>query len=358
MTRSASPSARSAGERGIALLVTLLVVTLLTIIVIEFTHSTEVDAHLTRNALNAVQARYLARSGVALAELTLLLDAEQKSKSPPERTPIETPGDTWAAPFPPMPVGEGFGTAGFTILDESSRFNLNALSISSPPAQPAELEMRKQLFQGILEALEIDKNLLFPVLDWLDPGDDTDRESGAESPYYLGLTPPYLPRNGRLLGVDELALVKGCELLSREQWLALRSLVTVLPSDELKINVHTAPELLLLALFTAIDNESAGRTLVSQRAEQPFQNAAGLRQFLDSYNVAPLVRDKFDVRSTIFTIHAQGSAGGVERGLAVTEQRPSGVFPPRLVVLEWREETAPFTLTSPGSSAGMKSVRP
>ncbi|MGH7822055.1 MAG: hypothetical protein ACREQ9_20015, partial [Candidatus Binatia bacterium] len=96
-------------QRGVALLVTLLVVSLLTVIVIEFTHSTEVDAHITRNSLASVQAGYLARSGVALAEVTLRVDAEEKTRQPPERLPVETLTDPWAQPFPPMPVGNGFG---------------------------------------------------------------------------------------------------------------------------------------------------------------------------------------------------------------------------------------------------------
>src|SRR5687768_4200219 len=96
-----------ASERGVALIVTLLVVTLLTVIVVEFTHSTQIDAHLTRNTLNAVQARYLARSAVALAELTLKQDRAAKSKTPPERPPAESLTDPWAEPFPATPLGDG-----------------------------------------------------------------------------------------------------------------------------------------------------------------------------------------------------------------------------------------------------------
>ena len=61
-------------QRGIALVITLLVVALLTIIVVEFTYSAEVDAHMARNALNALQASMLARSGVNLGEAFLLHD--------------------------------------------------------------------------------------------------------------------------------------------------------------------------------------------------------------------------------------------------------------------------------------------
>jgi len=61
-------------ERGIALIVTLMVVAILTIIVVEFTYSVQVDAHMARNALNGVQATLLARSGINLGEAFLLHD--------------------------------------------------------------------------------------------------------------------------------------------------------------------------------------------------------------------------------------------------------------------------------------------
>src|ERR1041385_1428501 len=157
---------RRARESGIALLVTLLVVTLLTILVVEFTYSTEVDAHLTRNALNSLQARYLARAGLTLAETVLRLDVQQKTANPPARPNSDSLLDPWAQPFPPRPVGEGVGDAGFRIDDESGRFNINALW-QRPGLSPATLEARKMLFQGLLAALGLDVNLLFPLLDWL-----------------------------------------------------------------------------------------------------------------------------------------------------------------------------------------------
>src|SRR5262250_698741 len=63
-------------ERGIALLIVLIVVALLTITVTEFTYSVQIDQHRTRNAMHALQAQLLARSGVNLAEGFLMLDDE------------------------------------------------------------------------------------------------------------------------------------------------------------------------------------------------------------------------------------------------------------------------------------------
>ena len=348
-------------ERGVALLITLLVVTLLTITVLEFTYSTEIDGHITRNSLASVQARALARSGVALAEITLKVDALAKNKNPPERARVETLSDPWAQPFPPMPVGQGFGTAGFTIVDESGRWNLNAFARrGAQGGQDAQSVMRQQAFQGVLEASGLDPNLLFALIDWVDPGDDSDREEGAESPYYLGLQPPYVPRNGKLLSVEEVVFVKGFSELTWEQWTLFRSLVTVLPNENLKINVNTAPELLLKGMFARLRVPPAGEDLVAFREEKAIEQQKELSDFLNGLGVEPLVASILGTRSEFFTIYATGSAADVKRSVAVTEQMRPGIFPPRLTVLSWREDVLlpPVSLTSPEASDRMNSTSP
>jgi general secretion pathway protein K len=334
----------------VALLITLLVVTLLTILVVEFTYSTEVEAHLTRNALASLQARYLARAGLTLAETVLKLDIKEKTASPPVRPNAETLLDPWAQPFPPRPFGEGVGDAGFRIDDESGRFNVNALA-QRPGLSSVTLEARKMVFQGILAALGLDANLLFPVLDWLDPDDEVSGKSGAEKEYYEGLTPPYDPRNGRMLSFDELRLVRGFEELSREQWIALRSAVTVLPNEELQINVNTASELLLTGILGAVDDPAAAKAIVSRRDQNPFVDGRELNEIPGWSQVPPQVRTLFTQHSAYFTIHAVGIAANVRRGLAVLERR-SGQ---RLDVIDRQDEPGTVALTSSGPSDGINS---
>lgn len=335
-----------------ALLLTLLLVALLTIVVIEFTSSTQVEAALTRHALSAVQADYLARAGVALGEIALQLDAVEKTRVPPARPPVETLLDPWAQPFPPRGLGDGVGSAGFVIEDESSRFNVNALSTTSQ--NPADLEARKAVFQGILVSIGLDSNLLFPLLDWLDGDDEVSSKSGAEREYYLGLVPPYLPRNGRLLSLDELFLVKGFSTVTRAQWALLRNVLTVLPDNQLGINVNTASEIMLTAILTAVDAASAARAIVGRREQQPFTSLAELAEVPGWSEVPPPIRALFDVRTRYFTIHGIGVAADITRGIAALEQRDHL----SLRVVQWKAEPPP-SLTSPGPSGGIaSSLRP
>lgn len=334
---------------GVALLMTLLVVTLLTIVVVEFTYSTNVEAHLTRNSLAALQGRYLARAGVALGELALKVDAVAKATR--ARPPVETLLDPWALPLPPHPLG--VGDAGFRIEDESARFNLNSLAFN-PGANPITLEARKTLFQGILAATGLDVNLLFPLLDWLDPDDEVSATTGAETEHYQRLVPAYLPRNGKILNLDELQLVRGFGELTREQWALLRPLLTVLPREDLRINVNTASEALLTALLAPVDAPAAANAIVARREQQPFLSVGELNEIPGWTQIPQQARSFFDVRSQYFTIHGIGVAGEVTRGIAVTEQR-NGL---RLDVLDWREEVGTISLTSSRPFDAMTVSRP
>ena len=340
-------------DRGVALLMTLFVVTLLTILVIEFTYSTEVEAHLTRTTLAVTQARYLARGGAALGELALLVDLVEKSKNPPARPPAETLSDPWAQPFPPQNLGEGVGDAGFRIDDESARFNVNALALG-PGVNAVALEARKMLFQGVLTAAGLDVNLLFPLLDWLDPDDEVSSKDGAESEYYATLPIPLTPRNGKVMQVEELLMIRGWSDLTREQWAAIRPMLTALPRGDLKVNVNTASEPLLTGLLTAVDDAQAAKAILTRRDRDPFIAKADLDQVPGWSQIPQQVRSVFDIRSEIFTIHGIGVAAGVTRGVALLEARTGARFD----VLDWRDEAAPSFLTSPGPSDGMTTLRP
>ena len=334
-------------ERGIALLLAILVVALVAIIVVEFTYSTEVDAHITRNALSATQAHYLARSGAALAQVALRVDAEAKSLS--GQPAVETLNDPWARPFPPLPIDGDFGFASFSITDETSKFNVNSLAVAA--ANPTQLEMRKQLLQSVFESVGAEPNLVFPLVDWVDVDDETERESGAERRYYQGREPPYEPRNGLLLGFDELAMVRGFETLTRVQWSALRRLLTVLPTSDLRINLNTVPPDLLNAIGSSVNATGLGDIVARARETRAIANIAEMNQLPGFSALPPLVRAIFDVRSTYFRIHAVGAAGDARRGVAVLVERPRGST--RLRVIDWSEEAAAVALTSSAPSAGI-----
>lgn len=87
------------------------------------------------------------------------------------------------------------------LENESARLNLNSLLL----ADQTESNGGRKLLLGIPG---MTYETADAIMDWLDP-DDEPRDYGAEADYYIGLSPPYAPKNGLFDTVDELLLVKG-----------------------------------------------------------------------------------------------------------------------------------------------------
>lgn len=69
---SASPAARRVRrERGVALIIAVVAITLLTVVATEFAYNSRVDLQLAANQRDEVRAYYMARSGIALGRLLL-----------------------------------------------------------------------------------------------------------------------------------------------------------------------------------------------------------------------------------------------------------------------------------------------
>ena len=301
----------SSQQDGVALVTTLLAVTLLTIAVVEFAYSSQVDYHLAHNALKALQANCLARSGVNLAMLVLKHDGQSASG-------IDSLGDEWARPLPPLPVGEGM--VAIRVSDEQGKVNLNALRNTSGTINRAWREVTERLFA----LREVDPSVLDPLLDWLDV-DDFPEPHGAERDHYARLSPPYTPTNGALLTPGELGRVEGFSAALRAR---LSGVVTVLPSNATSINVNTAPGEVLAALFPTVDHKTLEKFLVS-RVETPVH---GTNELCDRLGFDPKVQTDAlrltSVRSEFFSVTALATVEPVSQGLSAMIQRRSGTVTP------------------------------
>lgn len=310
---------RRVHERGVALVTTLLAVTLLTIAIVEFAYSSQVDYHLAYNALRSLQAASLARSGVNLAIGVLKKDGTSLSN-------VDSLGDLWARPLPPLPVGEGMVLV--RVTDEQGKLNLNALRTPS-----GGIDHR---WRGVAERLLVirglDPALLEPIMDWLD-ADDFSESRGAEREHYLQLTPPYTPRNGLFTTEGELGRVKGLTSQVRGR---LSEVVTVLPTSSTLINVNTAPPEVLSALFPQVDQKLLEKFLTT-RGETPVRgkNEFSTRLDLPQNSIAlPMI----SVHSEFFTIAALATVEPVSQALTVRVQRRASVVTP----ISW-QTTLPVT---------------
>jgi DNA uptake protein ComE-like DNA-binding protein len=173
---------------------------LLSIIVIGVLHTARMDLTVVKNYGDRIQAHYLALAGVEKAKALLLQDAMDRRRTGKNHT-----GALYDAPeeFRDVSLGrgefrvfrhgseeEGGGTI-YGISDRESRLNVNY-------AQPDELSKLPGISPDTVAA----------IIDWRDP-DDNLTPGGAEAEYYSALRPPYLPRNGQLLTLRELLMVRG-----------------------------------------------------------------------------------------------------------------------------------------------------
>jgi len=108
---------------------------------------------------------------------------------------------------------------------------------------------------------------LFPLLDWLDPDDEVTAKEGAEKEYYASLPVPLEPTEWKTPADRRAASGARWSDLTREQWAAIRPLLTALPRGDLRINVNTAPELLLVDV-DQVDAAAAAKAIVARRERE------------------------------------------------------------------------------------------
>lgn len=106
---SAPPSRRRVRrERGVALIIVVVAITLLTVVATEFAYNQRVDLQLAANQRDEVRAYYMARSGIALSRLLLRFQKQV------DQTPIPNLGS----------ILQGL-TGGTTSPDQAAASNLN-----------------------------------------------------------------------------------------------------------------------------------------------------------------------------------------------------------------------------------------
>lgn len=245
------------GEKGFALVLTLVVTALMVAAAVELIHQVYVDTSLNRGFRDGQQASLLAESGAygGIRLLRMVISGQSYTSL----------SDSWAVPFKQE---DDTGRIEITISEESGKINLNGLVQPTGPDQN---------YMGVLKRLgaqlQIPESAWNALADWIDT-DDLPLAGGAESPYYRALNPPYSAHNGKLTTVNELSLVKG---FTPEMVAKLRPFVTVYASQPgsiagQRVNVNTAPKEVLMALDSEIDDRTAER-IIEERNRIPFKES-------------------------------------------------------------------------------------
>ncbi len=192
---------RGGQPRGVALIMVLWVVTILSVIALEFCFAMRTEVNITKNYKEEVQLYAIAEGGVhrAIAELILKHDPriqQMKKGLTGEEVPSEK--KEWVADGRPYSLSYDQGVNEIRIMGEAGKVNINGVP---------EKTLRNILGQLGLQGEKKD-TVADSIMDWKDP-DDFTRLNGAENDYYQSLKEPYNCKNGNLDSVEELLLVKG-----------------------------------------------------------------------------------------------------------------------------------------------------
>jgi len=242
-------------NRGMALLMTILIISLILVMTLRFNSSMRSSISNASNLQNTIALDNMAKSVFNSARAVLSVDAAESS--------FDTLHEDWAnLELAAQYFAQFFdrGQGGMKITDHSGRLQINSL-LQYKGDVWAINEEQKKVWINLLSAEEFELaedealNIIEAIIDWLDENDEPLDFGGAESSYYQGLNTPYEPRNGPMEFIAELLLVKGItdELyFGTEEIPGLASLVTPHGRDG-KININTADALVLGALSDQID---------------------------------------------------------------------------------------------------------
>jgi general secretion pathway protein K len=299
------------GERGVALILALLVLCLLVALILEF------DAEARRELKEATVFRDSLRAAAlsrAAAQTARALLKEDQLKKQPLGITADTLADLWAIPLVNFPIGDGSLTG--RLEDERGKLNLNLLN------EQVDETARKAMvgrFHRLFQAVGVDPLLVDALADWIDM-DEVPLPNGAESRYYESLMPPYRSANTALQSVGELRLIKGFtdEVVQR-----LRPYVTVHPSSGGQslgwININTADPRVIATMDPQITLELAQAVAQGRpyRTVQDVDAVAGFEPIAKTLRMA----DAYRVSSDTFSAHATLTINEVTKVLTIVLQR-------------------------------------
>ncbi|HOP39809.1 MAG TPA: type II secretion system minor pseudopilin GspK [Geobacteraceae bacterium] len=305
------------GEKGFALVITLIITALVVAVTTEFIHDVFVETSLQHNYADAQQASLIASAGVNGAVKVLKIALTRQ-----EYTSLE---DDWASS---QVLEDERGSLRISITEESGKLNLNSIVFPNGTLNEAYYGIAVRLF----EKLGYSSDSIDVIADWIDT-DDSPRAGGAESGYYKSLSTPYQSKNARLETYDELKLVSGFDDA------ALRSLypyVTVYAESaaELysKINVNTAPPELLAVLDERMTDDLAER-IVEYRKITPLKSSSEITQISGMESIGITLQGKITVKGTIFRIQSRAQVRETVRIVEAVVR----VIGTSSTVLYWRE---------------------
>jgi len=297
-TMNGSPRSSIGNLRGSALIITLLLVTVLVSLVVNFVYEVHIDSSSLSNWSNAQRASFIAKSGQTLG--SQYIDEIREAEYSDERELN-------------LPVNESFGAGSeLTIMieDENSKFNINSIINQNGSTNEEALSSLKKL----LDYLNINPNLAIVLADWIDP------DSEPRRPYSEVMT-----KDTFLWSADELQLVKGIDPDTYEK---LAPHLTVSEKFGREININTAEIPVLVSLHKDMTEDLAKR-IIEYREDSPFDDLSQLNSIV-GVKIRTGIIGKATTKSTDFRIISTATVNEIIRTI-------ESIVDTSMTVHFWRE---------------------
>jgi general secretion pathway protein K len=352
------------GEHGIALVITLFVVALVTVLVLEYHFDAKIELDLAANYAREVQANQLAMAGMQFARALLQQDGRE----------ADGPDDTWfmtkdmpcipprqlltlaeadsAAAAPVFAENQEEGQTGresqpaeqgcviLRITDEQSKLPVNALM---PTQEGEEVNPTwRPIFEEFFLGFQIEPEVIGALVDWIDANDVPSGLGGAETPFYEALETPYRAPNRAMRTPGELRLVRGVdtEMLNKlfpdrlpEEMpdidVGSNAYVTTFGNGaEARVNMNTANEPVLQALLSGLQGGSAGvedevLEIIARRQEAQFASSSEVSALIPDSGAQSQLAEVAEVKSLYFRVESIGSVDVVQKRAVAVFRRGS-----------------------------------
>ena len=302
---SAFKGRRQPSERGIVLIITVLVLSILLVVGYALAFGAAVNLRLARNGRDEARRECAALSAVNYAA-ALLTAAGRTAKFDAFTSP-------WAATTLTVTLdGEAYAV---TITDENRKLNVNRAA--RPPADVATSTDLRPVLKRLIHALDGADTDYDAICGWVDPAAAAPAENAPKKP---------------LLSIGGLYAIPGVSpaLLNGDG--QRPALVGLLTTHADRINVNTASPEVLSALW---EDASLAQQLVARRNATPFTSDDEARQFLDRLHALTYTlgnQPMLTTRSDFFAVRVHPIASAWQDWVALVQRRDTSA-----VILSMRQ---------------------
>ncbi len=310
-------------KNGFALILTIMIVSLLVALTIDFNKEMRSDLTEATNFGEAVILDSMARSGFDYCLAVLHEDGLESD--------FDALSEFWADPAVLSSGADALfdkGKLRVSIIDHSGRININKLIGETGEYNETQDGLLRKFLS--LEEFNLNEedigNIIDAIKDWIDRDDEVTR-FGAEKSYYTSLESPYFCRNGPIETLEELLLVRGVTeglIYGGEVQPGILHFLTVYGDG--KININTADPIVIRSLSDQIDQEMAEGLASYRQEDEADLSSPTWYKDVPGMSGIEITGELIKTSSAFFEIQSIAAFDGMEKAVTAHVERKGEEF--------------------------------